>query len=185
MAEDIVFVVVIVGGIALTAVTAIIAATWRCMRRDALQAALKGQMLERGMSAAEIEEVLKAAEPAPPVLGPGKPKEWTFTGNALADKCTLVEYLVGEGWSGEDIERLLRAVFSPDHSGAGNFSGGAAPGDVRSVEAQLHAFAARATVAKTMIKSGSEVEDIEHVLRAFTDKPTPRPDDRERVMEKP
>ena len=37
-----------------------VAGTWRMMRRDELDAALKHDMIERGMSAAEIEQVLAA-----------------------------------------------------------------------------------------------------------------------------
>jgi hypothetical protein len=50
-------------GALLLAVIAIVAKEWRCIRVAELQADLKRQMLERGMSAADIEKVLQASAP--------------------------------------------------------------------------------------------------------------------------
>ena len=86
------------------AVVAIIATNWRRVRVAEMEGALKQQMLDKGMSAAEIEQVMKAGqEPSwtPPLVG--------ATGNEAQDRAALVQRMVDEGYEGEDIERVLKA----------------------------------------------------------------------------
>ena len=58
--HDMVAVIAIAGGI-LVAITAIIAGNWARMRRTEMELALKRDMLERGLSAEDIERVLNAS----------------------------------------------------------------------------------------------------------------------------
>jgi SOS response regulatory protein OraA/RecX len=87
------------------AVVAIIASQWRRVRIAEMEGALKQQMLDKGMSAAEIEQVMKAGqEPSwmpPSAIG--------ATGNEAQDKAALVQRMVDNGYEGEDIERVLKA----------------------------------------------------------------------------
>ena len=79
------------------AVVAIIASQWRRVRIAEMEGALKQQMLDKGMSAAEIEQVMKAG------------KKGGATGNEAQDRAALVQRMVDEGYEGEDIERVLKA----------------------------------------------------------------------------
>lgn len=91
----------------LVAIVAIIATAWRRTRVAEMQLALKQQMLEKGMSAAEIEQVMRASqEPAPAVAAP------LILGNDVHDKAAVVQHLVDNGYHGEDIERVLKAYQS-------------------------------------------------------------------------
>lgn len=65
--ELLVFLAVPIVGAVIIAVTAILAGTYRKMQRDDMNATLKMEMIQRGMSADEIERVLRAkASSAPP-----------------------------------------------------------------------------------------------------------------------
>jgi len=88
----------------LIAVTAVVASQWRRVRIAEMEAALKQQMLDKGMSAAEIEQVLGASQG-------GKPS--ASTGNEAVDRAALVQRMVDEGYEGADIERVLKAYQSP------------------------------------------------------------------------
>jgi len=85
------------------AVVAIIATNWRRVRVAEMEGALKQQMLDKGMSAAEIVQVMNA-HPC-----------WTgssaisASGNEAQDRAALVQRMVDEGYEGEDIERVLKA----------------------------------------------------------------------------
>ena len=48
----------------LIAITAIIASQWRRVRIAEMEASLKQQMLDKGMSAAEIEQVMRSSSEA-------------------------------------------------------------------------------------------------------------------------
>jgi hypothetical protein len=61
--RDLIILVSVVGGL-LCAITAIIAAHWQKIRRAEIAAALKQDMLNRGMSADEIRTVLEAGRRA-------------------------------------------------------------------------------------------------------------------------
>ena len=92
----------VVGGLSVAA-TGIIASQWRRVRVAEMAAALKQQMLDKGMSAAEIEQVIKAgqqADDSTPIA---------CTGNEAFDKAALVQRMMEHGYEGADIERVLKA----------------------------------------------------------------------------
>ena len=92
----------IAGGV-LIAVVAILNHTWRRHREAELEASLKQDMLNRGMSADDIVRVIRASareEPSPP-----EPQD-----PVSDNEYYLVEKLVEEGKSAEEIERIIRAV---------------------------------------------------------------------------
>jgi SOS response regulatory protein OraA/RecX len=110
-----------------------------------VEANLKQQMLGRGMSAAEIEQVLKASA-TPGVLTLTS----QFTGNAVTDKAHLIKLLVDNGYKGEDIALVLRAFETP---------GRGSPGP--------EATQQKAEVAGKLVQQGLEAEEIDKVLQAF------------------
>ncbi len=61
LGESIIPVIAIVGGLLLGAI-GIVACTWRKLRQTEMEIALKHDMLNRGMSAEEIERVIKASK---------------------------------------------------------------------------------------------------------------------------
>ena len=83
----------------------ILAHYWGRSRQLELEVALKQDMLNRGMAAADIERVLSASarrEEAPPAPQPP---------GALSDnEYALVEKMLDEGHKVEEIERLIRAL---------------------------------------------------------------------------
>jgi Na+-translocating ferredoxin:NAD+ oxidoreductase RnfG subunit len=80
----------------------VVASQWRKVRVAELEVILKQQMVDKGMSAAEIEQVMKASN------DPGEVSV-TSTGNEAQDKAALVQRMVDQGYEGEDIERVLKA----------------------------------------------------------------------------
>ena len=94
--EFIALAAVIVGP--LIAITAIITTQWRRVRIAEMEATLKQQMLDKGMSAAEIEQVMTVNQRQP-----------GSTGDVRADRAYLVQCMIAEGYEGEDIERVLKA----------------------------------------------------------------------------
>lgn len=105
----------IIGGL-LVAAVAVTVTQWRRVRIAEFECALKQQMLEKGMSPAEIEQVMRAShhgEDSGAVIA---------TGNEAADRAALVQRMVDEGYGGEDIERVLKAYQpgkpSPDSAAA-------------------------------------------------------------------
>jgi hypothetical protein len=82
----------------LIVITAIISNQWRRVRVAEIEGALKQQMLDKGMTAAEIEQVMRASK--------GKA---SVSGDESEDRAALVQRMVDEGYSGEDIERVLKA----------------------------------------------------------------------------
>ena len=90
----------VVGGV-LIAVTAIVASQWRRVRVAEMDATLKAQMLDKGMSAAEIEQVMKAGQAPAPAPIPLFPE--------------AVQMMIENGYKGEDIERVLRAYQAADN----------------------------------------------------------------------
>jgi hypothetical protein len=144
--DEVVVLALVVGGLLLAAI-AVVAHHWRHVRVAELQLALKRQMLERGMSAADIEKVLHASAASHPAEPGG---EVCFTGNPAEDKTKLVSILLDNGYEAEDIERILRAVHDP-----------ACPGQDSNTLAQ------KAAALKVLIENGLEAEDIEKVLHGF------------------
>jgi hypothetical protein len=59
---EIIPIVAILTGL-IIAVTAILAGTWRKNRQTELESAMKQDMLNRGMSAQDIERIIKATKP--------------------------------------------------------------------------------------------------------------------------
>ena len=64
ISAEVVIAIPLVGGI-LIAITAILAGNYRKMQRDDMNATLKMEMIQRGMSADEIERVLQAGMSPP------------------------------------------------------------------------------------------------------------------------
>ena len=92
---------------ALVGIIAIIAHNWRCMRQAEVEGALKQDMLNRGMSADEIERVIRVSNQLIVV----QDKKGHKTQKSISDnEYYLVEKLVDEGKSAEEIERIIRAV---------------------------------------------------------------------------
>lgn len=84
------------------AVCAILAFHRRLVRRTELEMALKKNMLERGFSAQQIEQVIRASA-YEAAEQPGKAE--TVSDNEYY----LVEKLIDEGKSIDDVERVLKA----------------------------------------------------------------------------
>ncbi len=91
----------------LVGIVAVVAAQWRRVRIAEFEAALKQQMLDKGMSAAEIEQVMTASQ------NPKAVRQVASTGNEALDKAALVQNMVENGYEGEDIERVLKAYQPP------------------------------------------------------------------------
>jgi DNA-binding transcriptional MerR regulator len=90
-------------GVVLVTLTAIVSYQLRRMRQTELEIALKQQMLDKGMSAAEIVQVLKASkEPTAEEVEGAK----DFT----AVRSELVQSLVEQEMPAADIELVLQAL---------------------------------------------------------------------------
>ncbi|MBM3997515.1 MAG: hypothetical protein FJ303_25720 [Planctomycetes bacterium] len=85
----------------LIAITAIIATQWRQVRITEMKIILKQQMLDKGMSPAEIEQVMSVGNAALASVGP--------TGNPEADRVALAQRMIDEGYEAADIELVLNA----------------------------------------------------------------------------
>jgi hypothetical protein len=101
--ELIALVAVLIGPV--VAIVAVVASQWRKVRIAEMEGALKQQMLDKGMSAAEIEKVMTASS--------GGVATISSTGNDALDKAALAQRMVDEGYEGADIERVLRAYQQP------------------------------------------------------------------------
>src|SRR5262245_47509376 len=99
---EIIGLVAVAGGLAV-ALFGTISVQWRRVRVAEMEASLKQQMLDKGMSAAEIETVMKASQ------FPAEGRRVTSTSNSAAERAALVEMMVENGYAGEDIERVLKA----------------------------------------------------------------------------
>src|SRR5262249_38110842 len=133
-------------GMFLVGAIAIVASQWRRVRVTEMESSLKQQMLDRGMSAADIEQVMNA--------GKKKTNCWSeavFTGNAAIDKATLVKTMAENGYDGKDIERVLKAF--QEQPGRG------------------HPVAELAAVASKMVQNWNSAEEIEQVLKAYDHQP--------------
>jgi hypothetical protein len=89
--------VAIIGG-CLVAIISTMSSAWRQVRVAEQENVLKQEMLQRGMSAGEIERVLTAS----PTKLPTEP--------VSDNEYYLVEKLLDEGKSAEEIERVIRAI---------------------------------------------------------------------------
>jgi hypothetical protein len=100
--------------VAVVSVVAIVASAWRSIRKTDLEVALKQDMLNRGLSAADIERVLQASSTPSPPERPAWEK-----GDPISDnEYYLVEKLVEEGKSAEEIAHILQAIKSTHQSEA-------------------------------------------------------------------
>jgi SOS response regulatory protein OraA/RecX len=131
----------------LTAVVGIIAGCWRSARQAEIEANLKQQMLTRGMSAAEIEQVLKAS------ASTTTEEKVAFTGIVNTDKAVLVKIMAENGLEGDDIARILQAFDAP----------------VRGADSpeSMQQMRQKAEVVGNLLEQEMEAKDIEKVLRAF------------------
>lgn len=87
----------------LIAIVAVISNQWRRVRVAEVEAALKQQMLDKGMSAAEIAQVMTASQE------PHRAAKSGSTGNETLDKAALAQQMIDNGYEGADIERVLKA----------------------------------------------------------------------------
>ena len=145
--------VAVVGGLVVGAIS-ILVNYWRRVRLAELEAALKQQMLDRGMAAAEIEQVLKASRRSRGAAD--APDGTQFTGNASADKVALIKLMTEYGYTGEAIERVLQAF--GQHADRGEAA-------VRD----------KAVAVANMVANEMEADDIERVLLAFDGSPQQAP----------
>jgi hypothetical protein len=136
-----------IGGGLLVAAISVIAGCWYHARKLEIEANLKQQMLTRGMSATEIEQVLKAS---PTTV---TPEQVVFTGNAVTDKATLVKLMMAAEMDGKDIARVLEAFGSPER--------GNEPPQV------IQQMRQKAELVGNLIQQAMEAADIEKVVRAF------------------
>jgi SOS response regulatory protein OraA/RecX len=121
---------------------------WRRVRMAEISAALKQQMLDKGMSADEIDKVIRA-KPA------GGEAAAEPADAASLNKAGLAARMADQGYEAGDIERIVRAIQEPP----------------RGTDSTYPAPLGRdkALVARKMIDQGYEAEDIERVLRAYED----------------
>jgi hypothetical protein len=89
---------------------AVIANNWRSVRRAEVEAALKQDMLNRGMTVEQIERVVRASNVS---------EEGGKTDPISDNEMHLVERMVDEGRSTEEIERVIRAFKGTPASDAG------------------------------------------------------------------
>jgi hypothetical protein len=100
----------ILGGV-LIALVAMVLSHFRGLRQAELDANLKQDMINRGMSVADIERILWASSAR------GQPE--ADKPDPISDnEYYLVEKLVDEGKTAEEIERIIRA-FRPDRDTTG------------------------------------------------------------------
>ncbi len=85
---------------ALVVLGSVIVTQWRKVRQLDTEAALKQDMLNRGMSVEDVERVLRASSEAPAP---------TSTGPVSDNEYYLIEKLIDEGKSADEIERVIRA----------------------------------------------------------------------------
>jgi hypothetical protein len=137
--------VAIIGGLAGWVVTSA-AKQWRLLSLARIEADLKRQMLERGMAAEQIEQVLQATQEKPDYSAP------RFTGQEETDKAALVTLMTEYDYSGEDIARVIRLVPLPQGV---------------HVESRQAAQLARALAVKGMVENEKKADEIEQMLRAF------------------
>jgi hypothetical protein len=102
-----IFWLVVVSGIVLYGLGVSIVQAWRRIRLAEIEASLKHQMLEKEMSADEIERILRASSRS----GGSASDSSSETDEGRVE---LVQNLAENGMSSEDIERILRAMQRPN-----------------------------------------------------------------------
>jgi hypothetical protein len=179
----------IVGGCLVLAITIWII-FWAVVRMRELDTHLKQQMLEKGMSPADIEQVLRASR------GSGKPVSDLMcsaaaSGQPITSKAALVQMMAEHDMDGKDIERVLRALHdTPDVFKAGDsgppdqvtavarlLEQGMDAEDIARVVAAFHGpgFGPRdkALLVENMVEHGLDARDIERILLALPGRPRP------------
>ena len=141
-----------VGGILGWIITTV-AAEWRRARVAEIEAALKQQMLDRGMGPGEIEQVLVSNRRGSKGCDHG-------VDSAASAKVALVRTLTENDYEAADVERILRA-----------FGQHREPGSQSTEKAGLfrQTVAAKLSIVRTMAENGNSAEEIERVLGTFTD----------------
>ena len=105
--DELIGLTAVVGGF-LVALAWIGAHYWRKVRQVEAETALKNELVQRGLSVADVERVMRS----------GKPRAglWHLSENTrlqlekAEQRVALVERLVQQGMSSEEIERVLNAV---------------------------------------------------------------------------
>src|SRR5262245_8857968 len=136
--DQLIILALVIGSCSVVAV-GIVACQWRRVRLAQLEANLKMQMLNKGMSSLDIERILKVN---PSTNQSNEEEQAEFTGDFFADKAKLVEILVNHEYSADDIERLLQ-----------NLHGTLRP--------------EKAGVIKMLVENETKMEEIEKVVNAF------------------
>lgn len=122
---------------------------WRRARLAQVEVALKQQMLDKGMTVADMERVLRAPSET---CADNEPTQ-KLTGGQATDQPRLVRMLLEHSYSGDDVE-ILRALHALSFGGtAGRFS------------------RQKALVLAIFIENGVEAEEIKHFLLARDDAP--------------
>jgi len=143
--------VAVIGACAAWAVTAI-AIQSRLARVARLELELKRQMLDKGLSATEIEHVLRIS---PEAIAE---ESYHFSGEEDLDKGTLVKLLSDHEYSGADIERILQAYAVPAHA-------------ANTVSARI----GRAKAVEGMVENERPADQIIQMLHAFHAEPAVNP----------
>ena len=117
---------------------------WHRKRIAELELNLKRQMIDKGLSPAEIEQVLRASSDGE------ESESYSFTGQEDADKAMLVKMMSDYERSGADIERVLQAFPVPAHA-------------ANSAAARI----GRAKAVEGMVENERTTEEIVQMLRAF------------------
>jgi hypothetical protein len=145
-----------IGGILGWIITTV-AAQWRKVRVAEIDAALKQQMLERGMGPSEIDQVLRSNRR-------GSNSEAVATPTPSSPKAAVVKALTDGGYEGADMERILRAFGRhPDPAAVLHRDG------PEREAAFNRAIQAKVEIVEMMAANGNEAEEIERVLLAYPD----------------
>lgn len=133
-----------------------VAQQWRKVRLAEMEAALKQQMLERGMAATDMEQVLRSSKRGEPVS--------FLRRNTVAPKAAVVKALTDGGYEGADIESILRAFGThPEQEVVAQREG------PERAEAFGRVLAAKVQIVEIMAANGNEAEEIVCVLSEYKD----------------
>ncbi len=100
-----IFWLLVIGGGVIYGVVYCIVQSWRRVRITEIEATLKQQMLDRGMTAEDIERIMRASS-----------RRAESASEAVTEddnRSELIQNLAENGMSAEDIERILRALQKP------------------------------------------------------------------------
>ncbi len=135
----------------LVVLTAILAHQWRAARLAEVEASLKQDMLNRGLSAEDIERVIRAGRSQDPPPGPPEKPD-----PVSDNEYYLIEKLVEEERPIEEIERIIRAFKTP--------SGDAVAKAEPISENEYY-------LVEKLLEDERPVEEIERVIRALKARP--------------